>query len=227
MANTATLKASLRESTGKGEARRMRRDGRIPAVIYGHGDETRKLSVDAHELELLFQRISVENTIIELNIEGEKKKGAALRTLVREVQSHPFRNEVLHVDFYQLHAGEKVHVEVPIHVVGKSPGVEMGGVLQQSLHDLEIRCLPDNIPEAIEVDVSKLEIGDSIHVGELTIPEGVEVEVDEERTVCSVQAPTVAKVEEDETADEGEGEGAEPELVRRRGGEDEEEGGEE
>ncbi|MGH7474816.1 MAG: 50S ribosomal protein L25/general stress protein Ctc [Longimicrobiales bacterium] len=222
MANTATLQATLREERGKGGARRLRRAGRVPAVIYGHGEETRALSLDAHELEVLFSHISIENTIIELAVDGAKtRKAAPLRALVREVQRHPYRGEVIHVDFYQLHAGEKVDVEVPIHVKGTAAGVKLGGLLQQSMHDLSIRCLPEDIPAAIEVDVSALEIGDSIHVSELAVPEGVEVEVDLERTVCSVLAPTVVAVEEPvPTAEEGVGGEVEPELVRKRGAEE-------
>ncbi|MGH7482858.1 MAG: 50S ribosomal protein L25/general stress protein Ctc [Longimicrobiales bacterium] len=226
MATSATLTANLREETGKGAARRLRAAGRIPAVIYGHGEETQKLSLDAHELGVLFQHISVENTIIELTIErtGKGKKAAQpIRALVREVQTHPYRAHVLHVDFYQLHAGEKVDVEVPIRVTGTAAGVKLGGVLQQTMHEVAILCLPEDIPEAITVDVSALDIGDSIHIGDLVIPEGVQVEVEADRTVCSVIAPTVAKVEEEEAEAEAAVEGEEPEIVGRAA-EDEEAG---
>lgn len=231
MANNATITATAREERGKGAARRLRRDGRVPAVVYGRGEETRALSVDAHELEVLFSRISVENTVIDLAIAGGKgRKPKPVRALVREVQVHPYRRDIMHVDFYQLHAGEKVDVEVPIRLMGTAAGVKMGGVMQHSLHDLSIRCLPESIPESIEVDISALEIGDSIHVSELRIPEGIDVETDLERTVCAVIPPTVAPVEEPEP-EEIEGvageELEEPELVRRRGAEEEGEKGQE
>lgn len=221
MATTATLNAVLRHEHGKGAARRLRRAGRIPGVIYGHGEKTRSLSVDARELARLFSHIRVENTIISLKIEGER--GGPVRALVREVQMHPFRPEVLHVDFLQIHAGERVHLEVPIRLVGTAAGVKAGGVLQQALHDVEVRCLPDQIPEFIEVDISGLEIGHSIHVSDLQAPAGVEIETEGERVVCTVLAPTVAALETTAEAPEGAGGEVEPELIRRRAAEGEKE----
>ena len=216
MAENAELKATLRDEQGKSAARRMRREGRIPAVIYGHGEETRSLAVDAHEFEMLVKRYSLDTTLIELSIEGGKKAGGKVKALVSEVQKHPYKPLVLHVDFQQIHAGERVTVEVPIRLIGTSVGVRDGGVLQHVLHELEIECAVEIIPEAIEVDVSGLQVGDSVHVGELTLPEGVDVLVEAERTVCLVAAPTVLEVTEEEAA---EAEAAEPELV---GGEAEE-----
>jgi large subunit ribosomal protein L25 len=217
MATNAAIRATAREAGGKGAARKLRREGKVPAVIYGHGEETRSLAVDAHELEVLFSRISVENTVIDISIDGGRKKAAPVRALVREVQRHPYRPEILHVDFYQLHAGEKVDVEVPIRLVGTAAGVKVGGVLQHSLHDLEIRCLAEAIPSHIDVDISALEIGDSVHVREIAVPEGVEVETDPERTVCAVIPPTVAPVEEPAAeVVEGVAGEVEPELVRKR-----------
>lgn len=231
MAKTATISATPRDDTGKGAARRLRRDGRVPAVMYGHHEETQSLSVDAHELEVLFSHISVENTIIEVSVQHGKKKSAPVRALVREVQWHPYREQVLHVDFYQLHEGEKVEVEVPIRLVGQAAGVKEGGLMQHSLHSVEILCLPDRIPDTLELDVSALLVGDSLHVRDIVAPEGVEIETDADRTVCAVMAPTVLQVEEPEEEEgieiEGvEGEAAEPELVRRRRGEEEAEEGE-
>ena len=206
MATEVKLKATPREDTGKGSNRKLRAAGRIPGVVYGHNEKTRSVSIDAHELEVLFNRISVENTVINLSIEGEKGE---VQALVREVQSHAYKGSVVHVDFLQLHAGEMVDVEVPVHLVGTPEGVKTGGVIDHQIHELPIRCLPAAIPESIEVDVSALELGDSIHVSDLTIPEGVEVEMDGERTVCSVVAPAVLEVPEPV-----EGEPTEAEPVR-------------
>lgn len=216
MAENATLKAALRDEQGKSAARRMRRDGRIPAVIYGHGEDTRSLSLDAHEFEMLVKRYSLDTTLIDLDIEGGKKKGGGkVRALVSEVQRHPYKPQVLHVDFQQIHAGEMVTVEVPIRLVGTAEGVRAGGVLQHVLHELELECAVEAIPEAIEVDVSTLEIGDSVHVGELNLPEGVEVLVDADRTVCTVAAPTVLEAPEPTEAA-----AVEPELVGAEEGEE-------
>lgn len=211
MVNSAALKAAGRAATGKGVARKLRAAGRIPAVVYGTAETARSISVDAHELDRLFAGISIENTVIELGIDDE----SAIRVLVRETQRHPYRPEILHVDFYQVQAGERVTVEVPLRLTGTPEGVREGGVLDQALHELPVRCLVDQIPEAIEVDISALAIGDSLHVRDLTIPAGVELDVDGERVVCSVTPPTVPALEE--SAEEPAGDGTSPELVRERG----------
>ncbi len=208
----ATLHARPRSERGKTAARALRREGRVPAVIYGHGEETRSLSVDSLELEKLLSSITVENTLIELSIEG----GDSTRALIREVQWHPYKPQVLHLDFYQVHAGEKIHLPVPVRLHGTPLGVrEDGGVLQQVLHDLEVECLPRDIPEAIDVDVSELRIGDSVHVRDVSVP-NVRILNDEDLTICSVTPPTMVALPEE--TEEGEGVGdVEPELIRRRG----------
>lgn len=220
MAVTASLKAQKRDGTGKGVARKTRAQGLVPAVIYGHGEENRLLTVDGHELSLLFSRVHVENTLIELEIEGEKKP---VRTLVREVQRHPHRGDVLHVDFFQIHKGEKVTVQVPISLVGAAAGVKAGGLLQHARDELEVRCLADAIPDTIDVDVSALEIGENLHVRDLPPIEGIEILTDPVRTVCSVQPPIVAAVEEaEEVVEEELEEIAEPEVISRGKPEEEE-----
>jgi large subunit ribosomal protein L25 len=217
---SAALNAQPREGTGKGSARKLRAAGRVPAVIYGHGEETRMLSVDAHELVTLFSKIRVENTVITMNIEGESQ---ASQALVREVPRHAYREDVVHVDFYQIHAGEAITVEVPIRLLGNPPGVKAGGVLQHALNEIEVRCMPDRIPTTLDVDISSLEIGDSVHVSDIPQPEGVEFLIDAERTVCSVMAPTLAVEEEVEEAEVAEGESEEPEVITRGKAEEDEE----
>lgn len=219
MATKATLKAQPRAERGKGAARKTRAAGRIPAVVYGHGEATRELTVDAHELELLFSRVHYENTIINLDIEGERGE---VKVLVREVQSHAFRPDVLHVDFYQIHAGEKVAVEIPVRLQGVAAGVRAGGVMMQTITDLEVRCLPDHIPEHIDADVSALEIGDALHVSDLAVPEGVEPQVDGDRVVCSVTPPTVTAADAEAAAAPAEPTSSEPEVIRRGREQDEE-----
>ena len=192
MATNTALSALPRETRGKGASRKLRATGRIPAVVYGHGEATRELSVDARELDRLFSQIHRDNTVINLRIQGEK---AEVKALVREVQSHPARGTILHVDFYQIHAGERITVEVPIVLTGSAAGVRAGGILQHTLNELEVRCLADQIPNEFPIDVSALEIGDSLHVSDLPVPEGVEILVDGDRTVCSVIPPAVVAVE--------------------------------
>ena len=204
---TITLKAQKREGTGKGVARKLRQEGRVPAVLYGRELGTMHLSLDTHEAENLFHSISTENTIVGLKVEGV---GELFQTLVREIQSHPFKSSLIHVDFLRIQAGVAVDVEVPLHLIGDPIGVKnSGGVLEQVLNELPVKCIPSKIPEFIEVDVSELDINDSLHVYDLELEEGINITVDEERTICAVAIPKVveeAVVEEDELLEGDEGE---------------------
>lgn len=212
MRQVANLKAEKRTDTGKGVARKLRAGGRAPAVVYGQGEEALLLTVDSLETMNLFNHISVENTVVELRVEGEKEP---IQTLVREVQLHPFRSELIHVDFYKVQKGVEVEVTVPLHVHGDAPGVKMqGGILQQVVHDLPVRSIPSEIPEELTVDVSGLEIGDQILAGQLEIPEGVTLLLDDDHLVVLVSAPRAEEEpEEEEDADEL----LEPELVGEDG----------
>jgi len=221
MTITKSLKASKREAGGKGAARKLRRDGRVPAVLYGKDMDAVAISLDAMEVEHLFQAISVENTIVELQIEGDKDTH---QTLVREIQSHPHRYELVHVDFLRIQKDVAVDVDVPVELMGTPVGVKQhGGILEQIIHELPVRCLPSLIPEVIEVDVSGLEIDDSLHLSDLSLPEGVEATIDLERTLCIVSAPRAVVEEEEEEEEEGlePGEAPEPEVVGAREEEEE------
>lgn len=216
MATTATISARTREGTGKGAARSARREGRIPGVLYGHGEESVSLSVDANELQKLVHSISIENTIVDLDI----GKGEPYKVLIREVQRHPFRDEFIHIDFFHVAMDEKIQVEIPIVLIGTPTGVKnKGGVMDHQLRELEVFCLPGNIPEKVEIDVSNLDIGDSIHVSDIQLPD-VEVLTDLDRSVVAVLAPTVIEVEE-AAAEEAI---LEPEVIGRGKEEEEEEG---
>jgi large subunit ribosomal protein L25 len=206
MAKEVKLHAQKREGNGKEAATRLRNSGRVPAVLYGKGTESMSLSVEAHEARLLFQSISVENTIIGLEIEGESKP---VPTLIREIQAHPYRPVLFHVDFYRIREGEKLELDIPIHVIGVPEGVRTsGGILQQSVHEVQVRCLPTEIPSSIDVDVSGLQVGQTVHVSDLKVGEGVEILVDPEQVVCSVVLP---RAEAPAAAAEGaEGEEAAP-----------------
>lgn len=197
MTEQVTLRATTRTDTGKGAARRLRREGFIPAVMYGHGRESTHLSLDADEVEHLLARISAATTVIGLEV-GNKK---ARNVLIREVQRHPFKPLILHIDFFQIRAGEKIRVAVPVHLDGKPEGVEAGGILQQIRHEIQVECLPGDIPEGFHVDVSALVIGDSLHIGDLDSG-GVAVLEDPDLTLCTVVPPTVMKVEEEEVEEE-------------------------
>ena len=215
---TTTIRAAKREGLGKGGARTTRREGRVPGILYGHGEESIPLSVDARELQRLVHAVSIENTIVDLALQGTRQP---YKVLIREIQRHPTREEYLHVDFFHVAMDEKISVEVPIVVTGEPIGVRnKGGILDHQLRELEVYCLPGEIPETIEVDVTDLDIGDAIHVRDLAVPEGVEVEADPERSVVAVLAPAVVPAEEEVAAAE---EPAEPELIGKRKAEEGEE----
>jgi large subunit ribosomal protein L25 len=205
---SATLAATARSETGKGAARALRRDGKVPAVIYGHAREPQSLAIETRELDRLLGRISAENTVVELSLGS----GRPLRTLIREIQRHPVKRSIVHVDFQELVAGEKVTVKVPLVLVGTAQGVRDGGVMDQVLRELTVTVDPSDMPNHLDVDVSALTIGHSIHVGELTLPAGVEVEDDEEATIVVIAAPKAA-VEEAPAAEEETS--AEPEVIRK------------
>jgi len=213
---SAQLSAKARDNGGKGVARKLRSEGRIPAVVYGHGRDPQALSIPTRELERLLDHISAESTVIDLDIDG---KGS--RTLIREIQRHPFKRQILHVDFQELVAGEKITVNIPVILVGVPDGVRMdGGVLDQVMRELEVEVDPSNIPNHIDVDVTKLTIGTSVHVRDITLPEGVESMDDGDATICVVSAPRAA-VEETAAAAEGEAT-AEPEVIRAKKPEEDE-----
>ena len=192
------LTARARTTSGKGAARQLRRSGQLPAVVYGRRDETESLALDTHELTRLLSRIHAATTVIDLEVDGSKPRPV----LIREIQRHPYRPQLLHVDFFEIRADVKIRVPVPVHLVETPAGVEMGGMLQFLRHELEVECLPNEIPSGFEVDVSALEIGDSLHVSDVDAG-GVEILEDETVTICTVVPPALEEEEEvDEELDE-------------------------
>ncbi|MEX2472309.1 MAG: 50S ribosomal protein L25 [Gemmatimonadota bacterium] len=209
-----TLGAEKREGTGKGVARKLRQAGKIPAVVYGRDMDSIHISVDGHEADLLFRSIPVDNTIIGLKVEGDKEPH---QTLVRDIQTHPWKGTLVHIDFLRIQAGVMVDVNVPLNLIGTPTGVkDEGGVLEQTIHDIPISCIPSAIPESIELDVSGMELNDVMHVSDLPVEEGVEIQLPGERTVCSVSVPR-ALIEEDDEDEELEDE---LELEGEEGAED-------
>lgn len=194
------LAAETRSATGKGAARKLRATGRIPAVVYGRAMQTRQVSVDPQDLDKLLHSTGAGlNTLIDLQLEGAEQQ-----VLLKALQRDPVHGAFLHADFYQVDLSQAVVVSVPLRVVGRAPGVELGdGILDLPLREIEIACLPTAIPDHIEADVSELQIGQSLHVSELHLPEGAELRTDSALAVALVAAP---KVEE-----EAEAEGEAPE----------------
>lgn len=208
MADSLTIDAQKRTESGKSAARQLRRDGSIPAVLYGHGREPESLSIALADFERTLASVH-GTTVIKLKV-GNKTSSA----LIQEVQRHPSRPQILHVDFLEVHKGEKLTVRPPIVLVGSPEGVRnQGGVLDQILRELEIRVLPKDLPDHIEVDVTKLTVGHSIHVRDINVPEA-DILTDRNTTICTVVAPRV-EAEAVAVAAEEEVEVGEPELIRK------------
>ena len=207
---SATLSAESRTERGKGVARKLRAAGRVPGVVYGHGREPQSLSLVARDLDKLLSGIAAGSTVNELTL-GK----ATTKTLIREIQRHPFKKQVLHIDFMELVAGEKVIVDIPLVFVGIPEGVRLSGaLLEQIVHSIEVNVDPSNIPNHIDVDVTNLVMGHSLHVRDLILPAGLEVLTDEDTTICAVVAPrAVVEEKAEETTDAGAV--GEPELIRK------------
>src|SRR6185503_16433596 len=220
MAQIVNLEATKRDTKGKGAARQARFQNKVPAVIYGHGRESQNLFVEAKILEKALTGIEPEATLIELSVDGKKA-----RALIREIQRHPLRPDIIHVDFYEIQAHEKVTLKVPVHLVGTPDGVRnAGGVLDQVIREVEIEVLPEHIPDRVELDVSALKIGDSLHVSALSIANAV-ILTGADLTIAVVVPPRAEEVAA--PAAEATTEVAEPELIRKvREGEEGEEGAE-
>jgi len=207
---TVSLSAKARGTAGTGHARKLRQTGEVPGVIYGHSREAQSLSINTRDLEKLLTQIAGTSTVVELTVDGK-----VARTLIREVQRHPFKRQVLHVDFQELVAGEKVTLRVPLRFHGVPVGVrENGGILEETMHQITIRVDPSHIPDHIDVDVGHLTIGHSIHIADLQLPEGAESMDEGDTTVALVSAPR-AVVEETPVVADAAAAPAEPELIRK------------
>ena len=215
MAQTVSLRAQSRATKGKGAARSLRRTGVVPAVIYGQGREPESVQVEAPALGRLLQGLSAGSTLVEVTVDDRQP----VKALIREIQRHPLRAEnILHLDLYEVRADQPVSVEVAIHLTGTADGVRNhGGVLDQVLYTLSLRVLPSEIPDSIDVDVTNLTIGQSLHVSDISVGSGT-IENDPGQTICVVQAP---RAEEEPAAAPTEATSAEPELIRKPKAEDE------
>ena len=191
------LKAQVRKKTGKGPARTLRREGRFPAVLYGQKTESIMLSIDIREFEKIVKKANIGSLLLNLQIQNGKT--LTRPAMIKELQTNPVTGAYIHVDFYEIDMQRKIRVSVPVVARGKCAGVENGGLLQIVRRELELFCLPTAIPRAIEVDISDLEIGDAIHIEEITLPADVELSEEADITVITVLAP---KVEEEVVAEE-------------------------
>src|SRR5213079_1857386 len=208
MAKQVKLKAEPRTNVGRSAVRKMKARGVIPAIIYGGKDKPLPLQVAGRDINAMMSHASGENVLVELEIAGEKSSRTAL---VQEVQHSPVGGDIRHVDFHAISMDEKIQAEIPLEPIGTANGVKnFGGLLEQSLRVLTLECLPRDLPDRITVDISQLNIGDSIHVRDIQLPSGVTAKVPVDLTVFSVMAPVV---EEEPIAVEAEAAAAGPEVI--------------
>ncbi|TFG75903.1 MAG: 50S ribosomal protein L25/general stress protein Ctc [Thermodesulfobacteriales bacterium] len=198
----STLNVLKRKRMGKSGAREIRKEGNIPAVLYGKGTETLSLVINPAELKEALSTDAGENTLLEIHVKDEEAEIQKL-SLLREVQYDYLTDKPIHLDFQALDMKEKITVTVPVQIEGSAKGVKEGGILEEILREISVECLPTNIPNSFSVDVTELEIGHSIHVGTLEIEEGVTILHENEDTIVTVLAP---KVETEPTEEEIEGE---------------------
>lgn len=215
------LVAEKREATGKGVARKLRAAGRVPAVLYGAGLESEPLSVDAKDLYHVLHTGAGANVLVDLVVDGTQHL-----IIPRDVQRDHIHGKYIHVDLLAVRKDEKIHLSIPVRIVGESVGVKAGGVVEHHLWELEVESLPGDVPEAIDADISALEIGMSLRVSDLVAPKGATILTNPEESVVAVQQPQMAvELEEAEAAAEAEAaegeaaEGAEGEGAEGEGGE--------
>ena len=183
------LAASIRQGIGKEANRKAKHEGRVPGVIYGKGIPSRNLEFERRPLEKYLSKAKHGTVIVKMSVTDGAAASESFAVL-KEFQFHPVTDSVIHIDFYEVAPGKKFNVEVPLRVKGKAPGIEFGGILDVMIRSLEIRCLPDNVPEFIEIDVTGLNLGDTLHLGALVFPEGVKpVEKDLQMAIAAVHAP--------------------------------------
>ena len=169
------FQATKRDAQGTGASRRQRRAGQLPGIVYGGTKDPQPITLDHNELYHLLKKEVFHSSLLSVEVDGEKET-----VILRDTQWHPFKQQVLHIDFQRVAADEKIHVKVPLHFIGgdDSPAVKLGGcIVSAVINDIDVVCLPGNLPEFITVDLSGLEVGHSVHVSELTLPAGVELVV--------------------------------------------------
>ncbi len=206
------LIAKKRELQGSANARRLRKAGTLPGVIYGDGNEATAILLDMHEFELLLHHHSSETMLVDVAVEGE----GDISALVKDVQHHPVSGDLLHVDLQKMDANKAIQVEIQVELVGEAKGVKAGGLLELVMHTITIECLPGDLSESIEIDVSEMEIGDALHLGDLTLDSKFKVLGDSDAIVVSISEAHV-ETEDDEEEEAG---SAEPEVITEKKADD-------
>lgn len=200
-----TLTTEPRTELGSRPSGRLRKQGKVPAVVYGLDTDSVSITVPARELQHILAGESGANTLITLDVDGD-----SILTLARQIHRHPTRGELVHVDFIRISRDTAVSAEIPVHLMGEPTGVRDGGLLEQLLFNLTVEALPGNIPVSIEIDVTELAIGDQLRVEDLPLPEGVVTHAESDFVIAQVAAPRIAtEAEEGEEGEGGEGEAGE------------------
>jgi large subunit ribosomal protein L25 len=194
MGEFVNITAEARDRVGKGVARAARREGKVPAVIYGDKQDPVSITLDGKQLSKLLKRPGFFTQIFSVDVTGKKHE-----VLARDIQRHPVTDIPLHVDFMRFNQNTKIVIEIPVNFLNaeEAPGLKQGGVLNIVRRELELRCSPSNIPQAIDIDLTGFEIGDSIHISALSLPDGAEPITDRDYTIATVAAPTVMTAEEE------------------------------
>lgn len=213
------VKADKRPEIGKGSARSLRRQGVLPAVVYGVNDST-PIKIESRQMTRLITSGVGEHSLITIELNEDGKKASEHPVLIKDYQMDPVSDELLHVDFIEVSLEKNVNVTIPLVIVKNPAGVKMGGILEHQLREIEVECLPTQIPDRFEIDAGHIEIGNSLHVSDLTPPEGARIVNDGSEVVLTVSAP---KIEEEAPAEAAEEAEAEPELVKGKGKEEGEE----
>ena len=197
-----TLSAIKREKTGKEISKKLRKQGLIPAIVYGPRFQPFPIAVKFNELESILIKHKGETLLFNLELsDGEPSK---IQAILKDYQTHPITDKIIHIDFLAIHEEETITLDIPLEFLGKPVGISKGGVLEILLHELTIECLPSNIPDKIYIDISNLDVGDVLHVKDIKVPEGVKVIDDPEETVITIVAEAVEVAEEEITEETSE-----------------------
>lgn len=202
------LQAKLYEVNTKGDVKRMRKEGKYPAILYGHGEKSKRIYVEHQDLKKIIDTLKKEAVTVNLKL-GSKD----YLCVIKSIQHNPITGDLLHVDFQHIHKKEKIKTSVPIHLIGEAPGLKEGGILEQNLHEVVVKCLPADIPAHIDIDISNLELGHTVHLYDIDLPK-IEFELSKETPIVSMTVPRAVAVEvKPEAEEEGAEEVAEGEEV--------------
>lgn len=210
------LIAKKRDLQGSSNMRRMRKAGTLPGVIYGDGEEGSPIQIETHIFEQLLHHHTSDTIMVEIEVEGE----GAVSVLVKDVQRHPVTSDLMHVDLQKVSANKPIQVEISVVIVGDAAGVNAGGLLDLVMHSLSVECLPGDLVDSVEIDVSEMEIGDVLHVSDIKLDSKLKVLSDPEAIIVSVMEPRVEEEPEEEGIEGAEG--AEPEVISEKKADEEE-----